>query len=105
MSHSRPLTLAQVADRMGKSLGWMHRHVRKLRDDLDFPRPIPGFGTYDPLAIDEWLARHRPGAVAAGAIGPDGRELTDDDWGRILDQRAAAMAAKAAAGRTGREAR
>lgn len=96
---AKPISLAQVATRFGKSAGWLRKHVRRLESEHGFPRPIAGFGNiYDPRAIEAWLARQRapetPIAVADRIEAPDPRVgWTDDQWGELLDQRAALLSA------------
>lgn len=86
----KPLTLPELAERMGKPLGWMRQNLARVRRERGFPDPIPGFGyVWDPAAVDAWLARQRaPAPVSA----PGGTDLTDDEWSDRLDQRALAMA-------------
>lgn len=91
---NKPITLREVADRLGRSLEWMYRNVAKLRRDQRFPSPVPGLGgLYDPLAIDDWLAYWRtqqPAAVAAGAPAA-GDANGEPDWAAIMDARAASF--------------
>ena len=87
----RPIPLSGVAEELGRSLGWLHRHIRELREKHGFPRPLQGIGLYDPLAIDAWIARQRAEAApqSPAADGP-----AADDWGAILDRRAKQIGAK-----------
>lgn len=86
----KPLTLSEVAARFGKSYDWMQRNAKKLRATHGFPAPIPGFGqVYDPLAIEQWLARQRDPAPKSDVTEP---ELTDDYWATTLDERALTLA-------------
>lgn len=91
MTADKPLTLDQVGDRFGKSHKWMKNNISRLRRDHGFPNRIPGFGNaYDPLAIEQWLAKQREpkSDVVTGSTAV----VVETDWAAILDARAAALA-------------
>ena len=81
MSSRRCVSLKGVADILGVSIDWMHRHVRELRDKHGFPQPLPVLRRYDPIAIEAWLDCQRRAAAVAAEVEPD-------DWAARLDARA-----------------
>ena len=87
-----PIPLAGVALRLGRSLKWVHRNIRTLRDRHGFPKPLPGVGLYDPAAIDAWMARQRGAApVVSGVVTMETQPV---DYAALLDARAAGLAAR-----------
>lgn len=85
----KPVSLPQVAERMGKKYAWMQRHAVRLQRDHNFPRPIPGFGhVWDPVAIEEWLIAQRRPQPTADSPAPVDEE---PNWDAVLDARAAAF--------------
>lgn len=81
------ISAAEAAERLGITLSVFQRRRRRLRQ-AGFPEPVPGlFNRYDPLAIEAWLARQRTPTQAA-----ERKPLDEQDWDRILDERAAAFA-------------
>lgn len=64
----RLLTAAEVAIRLGRTVGWFRRNRPELEERHGFPRPVDGCGMrWDPLALDRWLDARLPGAAAAPA--------------------------------------
>lgn len=89
MTREPPLDLTALAQRFGKSYNWMSHNIGRLKREHGFPGCIPGLGkVYDPVAVDEWLARQR-GVVAAPRASAEEPLI---DWSALLDLRAAAMA-------------
>jgi hypothetical protein len=97
MPDNRCLTYAELAERMGRSVGWMRQNMRRLRQDNAFPGPIPGFGNrWDPVAIDAWLGAQR-GETSGSfrkfpeVFQPSDPPLTDEEFTARLDERAQMM--------------
>lgn len=80
------LTLHQVAVLLGlPGARSLVARRRQLEEEHGFPPPVPGLGLrWDPVAIDAWLARHRPAEATPAATAE-----------AILVQRARAMAGAA----------
>ena len=92
MSDDRPIPLSGVAELLGRSLNWTHRHIRSLRDKHGFPKPLPGVGLYDPVAIRAWKLGQQGGSVAK--VSGNALDLVEVDWGALLDARAAELGAR-----------
>ena len=97
MPENRCLNYAELAERMGRSVGWMRQNMTRLRQDNAFPGPIPGFGNrWDPAAIDAWLSAQRGVPATSnqdfrGISLPCDAALTDDEFTARLDARAQMM--------------
>lgn len=84
----RPIKLAKVADMIGRSLPWIYRNIRTLQADHGFPKPLPVIRLYDPLAIEQWVAKQRGEVSPAAAVSGQ----PPIDWAAVLDERAAGLA-------------
>jgi predicted DNA-binding transcriptional regulator AlpA len=93
------ITAAEVAAALGVTVEKFYRCHTELREQHNFPKPVPGFGRlWDPKAIENWLASLRGEAVSIGgiterqqALQADRQEAVVLDWQAELDARAARM--------------
>lgn len=99
--HLKLMSRKDVADSFGRSVDWLHKHEKQLRDDHGFPAPHPAVpNMFDPVAIRAWHDRLNPAAAAAladaGADDPLAKAAgfaDPDNIDRTLIERAQRLAA------------
>jgi predicted DNA-binding transcriptional regulator AlpA len=88
----RYLNLRQIADIMGVSRSWLHRHLSTLEDHQNFPPAIAGMGSRrEAEAVLAWLAAAPETALPQAAKGEPSRKHLQL-WRAELDRRAEALA-------------
>ena len=84
------LDLAGLAQLLGRTVPWLHRHIRRLRDQHGFPRPLPVINRYDRQAVRAWIYRQQTGTTDSHGNPPS----ADPHWTALLDMRAASLPSK-----------
>lgn len=84
--NTRPVTSAELAERLGHPVDWLYRNLARLYANEGLPRPLlsTGRNRWDRASIDAWFARHHPFNRPANDLDAPPTPANDGAWRRRL---------------------